>query len=679
VSKQTSEISSRGFAFAAVVFFLIACAAWSAATQNFGSAWIKTGALHGANSLLGYSETELANVVHKENRSFLQQIAMFSGATTDVVDKFYMVRPSYAYTAAFLAPFFGLKGAGLVLNILAWAVAAWCAWSLAIRLFGERLAGLLSVMFVAAGMGFVVHIGDISAHLLSFTTYYLGIVVLERSEIWKETRDRRVHLAIGAFIALCSLTYNTGLALLLAYIVLSLRHNRWTDVVFASAIALSAQYAWIAVLNIGYAVKTGEWAWYNLYANEGDYLRESLRRWMSAWSHPTEGAGTTLRIILEFLCFEFPLSVVAGLAAAAVQSRFDPRRWLALFILFAAPIAGAMAYAQTALARGYLVFGISLISYVALGGMLARALRITGGRRVVATAVIVVLLGGQIGWSGAAFVGQLGPLRTYFLGFEAGAPELASHAVSAVSLTGDEPQPAWFGGAAPFEALGIYQGGGPVATTSGYTHRLAVSLGSRALVTGYLILLLSLSAVLWNWNVRRTVAGVVIFIYLLPSVVMAAVVRNSIQFVSIDNAGPGPGCGGMQYSVRLSQDFRHRLMTLAGGGARLDLFFRPADDALGQQNVEFFVGDQRLDVEPMPEAGRWIVTTADWPALLAKDDVTVRVVYRDEKGVRYLGWQRVGLPDRSLHLEGCDQTASALPALELRAVTAKGAAVLVGF
>ncbi len=675
--------SSRNLAIAAILLFVTVCAAWTVTAEHFGSAWTKTGSMHGVNSLLGYSETERANVLHKENRSFLQQIAMFSGATTDVVDKFYMVRPAYAYAAAFLAPLFGLVGAAVALNILAWSAAAWCAWSLAVRLFDDRLAGLLAVALVSAGMGFVVHIIDLSAHLLAFTTYYVGVVILERSEIWRPPgRDRSTHLAIGAFVALCSLTYNTGLALLMAYIVLSLRYNRWIDIALASAVALSAQYAWIGALNIGYAFKTGEWAWYNLYANEGDYLRASLRSWSSAWSQPIDGAGATLRIIAEFLCYEFPLSVAAGLLAIAVLFKRDPRRWLALLVLFASPIAGAMAYAQAAAARGYLVFGISLISYVALGGLLAGAFRNAGrGRRIAAAVVTAVVLGGQVAWAGAAFVGQLGPLRTYYIGYRAGALEFTSPGVSAASLTGQEPQPAWFGGAASFAEVGMYREGGLVETVASFPRRLAVSLGSRALISAYLILLLALLAVLWKWSVKRTVAGAIVLIYLLPSVVMAAAVRSTIQFVAIDAAGPGQTCSAMQYSVRLSDEFRRRLLALAAGGMQLELFFRPGgDEASGQQEVVFAIGDQRLSVEATSDWGRW-TAKGDWLTLLSSGAPTMLVTYRNREGIRYLGWQRTGLPDRDLRFEGCTKpvTAAALPALELRIVTPGGAPMLVGF
>lgn len=680
-SPQVSAVASRNLAVTAVLLFMIACASWTWATQRFGSNWIKTGSAYSVNALLGYSETERGSVVHKENRSFLQQISMFAGATTDVVDKGYVVRPSYAYTAAFLAPIFGIEGAALVLNILAWAVAGYCAWSLAVRLFNDQLAGLFSVGFVATGMGFVVHVADLSAHLLSFTTYYLGIVVLERSEVWKAPgRERHVHLAIGTFLGLCSLTYNTGLALSLGYVLLSVRHNRWIDVAIAAAIAWGAQYAWTGLLNLGYVIKTGDWGWYNLYANESDYLRESLRRWISAGGDPVRGVPTAIAIAAEFLCFEFPLTVLLGLGAIVVHLSRERTRWLALLVLFVAPIGGAMAYAQEAAARGYLVFGISLIVYVALGGLIAAGFRGTRTHCVSAVIVVAVLLGGQIVWSSAAFTGRLGPLRTYYRGFEAGIPAFSSAPLVAVSLTAHEPSLAWFGGTSPFADLGIYQGGGPVETAATFPRRLLTSLASRALITSYVIFLLVILVRAWDWNVWRTILCAFVFIYLLPSVVMAVAVRDTIHFVPIDTSGPGQTCRAMQYSVQLSDDFWRRLVTLADGGMGLELFFRPGnDDAWPRRNVEFAVGDQRLTVEPTSDPGRWSVTT-DFRSLPKRAPV-LRVTYRDEQGIRYLGWQRAGLPGRTLRLEECNQptTAVSLPALELRAGPPGGIPTLVGF
>lgn len=663
----------------AALLFLVLSASWTAASLHFGSGWTKTGSAYSVNSILGYSETERSNIVHKENRSFLQQIALFSGATTDVVDKFYIVRPAYAYMAALLAPLFGLAGAALAMNLLGWAVAAFCAWTLAMRLFGDPLAGSLAVAFVATGMGFVVHVADYSAHLLAFATYYLGVVILYQSDVWKDPgRNRTVHLAIGAYIGLCCLTYNMGLALLFAYIVIAIRHNRLSDIALASVIALSAQYAWVAVLNLGYALKSGDWTWYNLYGNESAYLNESIREWLKLGSTPIEGLRAAIGVILEFLSFEFPLTVAAGIVAVTILFWRDRQRLFVLFVLFALPVAGAMAYAQRAAARGYLVFGVSVILYAALGGLVARALRgPSRGGRSAAVVTALVLIGGQIVWSGAQSAGYLGPLRAYYTGLDHAVGDFTRRPVDVVSLTNDEPRPAWFGGAAGFDQLGLYQAAGPEQTPSSFVRRFAVSLASRSLITAYVALLIMAVGALYGWPVWRGALVCLVFFYLVPSVVMAATVRDTIRFVPIDTAGPGVRCSVMHYSVRLSDDFRQRLNGLGPMPIHLELYFRVQGDT---RLPQFRLDGNDLAISAGANEGQWLVTDNDWRAkMLAAKNLELTYGYNGD--VSYLGWQRNGLPNRVLAFEGCEAkaTAAALPALEVRAVVTDGVPVLIGF
>jgi hypothetical protein len=663
----------------ATALFLVLCALWTVGSLHFGSAWTKTGTAYSVNSILGYSETERANVVHKENRSFLQQIAMFSGSTTDVVDKFYVVRPAYAYVAALLAPLFGITGSALAMNLLGWAIAAFCAWSLALRLFGDPLAGLLAVAFVATGMGFVVHVTDYSAHLLAFSTYYLGVVILYRSGVWKAPgRNRTVHLAIGAYIALCCLTYNVGLALLFAYIVIAVRHNRLSDIAIASIIALSAQYAWVAVLNLGYALKSGDWAWYNLYGNEGSYLSESIREWLRLWSAPVEGLRATIQVILEFLSFEFPLTVAAGIVAVAAFFWRDRQRLFILFVLFALPIAGAMAYAQRAGARGYLVFGISLILYVALGGLLARAMRgASRGGRAAAIVAALVLIGGQILWSGAQFTGYLGPLRAYYTGLDHNIADFTQRPIEVISLTNEEPRPAWFGGEAQFDHLGIYEAAGPEQTPSSFVRRVAVSLGSRALISAYVVLLIASVGVLYGWPAWRGALMSLVFFYFVPSVVMAATVTNTIRFVPIDTAGPGARCATMHYSVHLSDDFRRRLSEAYPAPVHLELFFR----VVGETRLpQFKLDGNDFAINAGANEGQWLVADKGWRAKFLAA-TTLQLTYSYNGDVSYLGWQRNGLPGRTLAFDGCETkaTAAVLPALEVRTVVDRGVPILIGF
>ncbi len=664
----------------AAALFVVMSVLWTAGSLHFGSAWIKTGSAHGINSILGYSETERGNVVHKENRSFLQQIAMFSGATTEVMDKFYIVRPAYAYMAAFLAPALGIVGAALAMNWLGWAIAAFCAWHFATRLFADPLAGLLAVAFVGTGMGFTVHIADYSAHLLAFATYYAGIVVLFYSRVWETPKSRAVHLALGAFLALCCLTYNMGLALVVAYAVIAIRHNRPIDVALGVVVALSAQYAWVATLNIGYALKSGDWVWYDLYANDGSYFRASMQDWLTLWSNPLNGIRGSVAIALQFLSFEFPLTVTAGLIALAAFLLKEWRRGLVLLVLFAMPIVGAMAYSQRAAARGYLVFGISLIVFVALAGFLAKHIRDgTPGRRLASAGFAIALLIGQAAWSGAHFIGHLGPLRGYYIGIDRAVGELTHPPMDVFSLTEAAPRPAWFGGTAPFDQIGLYQAAGPEQTGGSFLHRLAVSLGSRALLSLYVTLLIALVCVLYGRSASRGVVASLVAIYLLPSIAMAATVRETFRFVPIDQAGAGIKCRAMHYTIQLSDDFRRRVAAFDASRTRLELFFR---GLTGDQRVpEVALDGRNVAVEPGADEGRWMVKDENWQRRIgAARTVELRYLYQSE--VRYLGWQRDGLPGRSLSFDGCADAGirpAVLPVLELRVVAPDGAPLLVAF
>ena len=469
-----------------------------------------------------------------------------------------------------------------------------------------------------------------------------------------------------------------GLALLFAYIVLAIRHNRLRDVALASVIALSAQYVWVAVLNLGYALKSGEWAWYNLYGNESDYLSGSIREWLRLWSSPVDGLRGTIEVILQFLSFDFPLTVAAGIIAVVAHFWRDRQRLFVLFVLFALPIAGAMAYAQRAGARGYLVFGISLILYVALGGLLARLTRgASKGGRSAAILVIVVLIGGQVVWSGAQFTGYLGPLRAYFLGLDHAIPDFAKNPIEVVSLTDAEPRPAWFGGAAQFDRLGVYEAAGPEPTSLSFARRVAVSLASRAVISAYMTLLIMSVGMLYGWPFWRGAVVSLVFFYLVPSMVMAATVKDTIRFVPINSAGPGARCATMHYSVRLSDNFRRRLNKLGAMPIHLELFFR----VLGDTRLPHFKLDGiELAINAGAREGQWVVTDKDWRGKILAATM-LELTYRYDGDVSYLGWQRNGLPGRTLAFDGCETkaTAAVLPALEVRTVIDRGVPILIGF
>ena len=168
------------------------------------------------------------------------------------------------------------------------------------------------------------------------------------------------------------------------------------------------------------------------------------------------------------------------------------------------------------------------------------------------------------------------------------------------------------------------------------------------------------------------------FVYLLPSVAMALTVREIYRFGAVDNAGPAAACRTMTYSVALSDTIRQRLTALTSAEDRLALFFRPTDDS---GSVDLSVGGRKVAVARGMDNGVWSVDRNDWLTAIRQSG-EVRLAFRSNSGVHYLGWQRDDLDGRKLAFDDCGNSgphASALPAVELRILTAAGTPVFIGF
>jgi hypothetical protein len=586
----------------------------------------------------------------------------------------------YAFIASTLTPLLDARDAALATNLIAWAISAFCAWRLSMRLFNDAVAAFIAVVLVASGMGFVVHVSDFSAHLASYASYYLGIVILFESDIWRPPgRPFKEHLVIGIVLALCCLTYNSGVALVAAYLVLAIRHNRIVHVGSAALVGLTAPYFWVGILNLGYALKTGQWAWYNLYSNEQSYLAASIQTWIDLWVHPLRGFLETVHILAEFLSFDSPLTVAVGLIALLLLFRTSSSVALVLSVLLLLPIAGAMAYAQQAAARGYLVYGVSLIVYVAAGGLLCAGMRHRiSVVRSLAVAVTLVLVAGQVAWSSAHFVGYLGPLRAYYNGGDKAYDWFNIKPVKVASLTGQEPQPAWFGGLAPFERLGLFKAAGPERSDSGLARRIFTALSARLLPSAYLVALIAIY--LMAFPIRWRIASVLVAaVYVLPSLAAAVASTRIDRFVPIDGAGVSGPCSRLRYSVRLSDDLLKSVASFDPARASLRLYFRPVGNHAQPPNVSR--SGHPMAVQRTDNEGVWNLDLAQWQQMPTSAQL-LELTYTYDGEVRYLGWQRTGLPGRELALEGCAVGSAApevVPALELRVVNGGDAPLMVGF
>ncbi|MBM4113623.1 MAG: hypothetical protein FJ253_09700, partial [Phycisphaerae bacterium] len=327
------------------------------------------------NSLVGYAQIVDGAPTHAENSQTWDHLAMFHGAI--IAADMYANRPLYPFLVSIAAWALGPWNAALVVNLLAWALGAWAAVRIGAELARRPSAGVVAGLLACVGPGWWFHIGDYSAHLLSFSTSSLALLVLLRSRVWAVRQPAEIHAAIGAVLVLASLAYNSGLFFTAAYVLLAIRRNRWWHVALAAAIGVFVQRLWPPLLNL---LALGN---YDYYAVERQLFDNAMREWSAMLR---EGAlpGVIVDRLLDTLVSFLPAVplLLGGTLALLLGGMRKPGRdepsapeggaMLLQFLAIALPIAALIVYSPTATARGYLVFGAAAAVWAIAGWMFSR-------------------------------------------------------------------------------------------------------------------------------------------------------------------------------------------------------------------------------------------------------------------------------------------------------------------
>ncbi|HEY5998752.1 MAG TPA: hypothetical protein VI078_05545 [bacterium] len=647
-------------AAAAAVFLAAAALLACLSGRGDNSAWIKMTSpverTHASNPLIGYAYTLGGEPVHKENLSFASQVLFFRGADQGQRVQFdlYYQRAFVSFVAACLFPFLDAWTALLLVNLLAWGLAALATWALIRAMGGGGRAAFLGVVLCAGGMGFVSHVGDLSAHLAAFALYYLGVYALVALEAHARDLPLRTHLALGGLLALACLQYNTGLILVLGYAAVSLRANRWWKILAGVAVALSAQYLWIAFLSVKAAGGVDPVGWLDLQATERRYLVDSLTAWASLARHPVQAVSALLGRAGEFLSFDSPPVVLLGLAAFAVAVRRGtlPRTYAVLLL---APFAAGLVYAQSASARGYLVYGVSILLYGPLALLADEWLGAQDrGRRVLTWVLIAVALPVHFAWSAAHLAGNFGPVKTYFLGADQGYGLFTRRPVI-VSLTGEEPTPALFGGRGPLVMSGAFAApNGPPLAVDGW--RGGTATVNRSIFILYILALL-LAA---DWPRRRRAVAVTAGLVSLSLVFPGSLAFGSGSLLMVERAIPiGASADAARYTVTLSEETKRSFARSRRHGDEIEIFFH------GEGVTPTVLLDEEFfEITPASRANCFLVVDGErFAARLAKaKSLILRLSGNGIAG----GWQRRGLPGRRLDDPGAARASALVPMLEVR-------------
>jgi hypothetical protein len=627
-------------------------------------------------SFLGYTSIFQDQPLMQENWDPVKQMLYFSGVSgiENAMD-FYLLRGYAGFLDTLLCPFFDFLTCALMINLLAWAICAGVLWKLTLSIFQDGLAAFLAVLFFCGGTGALFHVNDYSSHFLSFASFYFGVYLLYRFEFIYRAQPWRTHLAMGSYLAVACLTYDTGIMLTVIYGLSAWRKNRWLYLLGVLLIALTSRPLWTHVLHTFLHTSFGD--------TEADFLAKSLFAWHSLFHQPLLIALRHSVVLLsEFATFDSPLVVLGGAACILLMPLERPVRRLAIWTI-CVPVLSGYVFSPVATARGYLIYGISIWFYCLLAAQFARGLRSNQiNLRARSGALLMLCLITHFIWSTAHLWHWLGPAKVYFLGWVAGGSDFIHWPARLVSITGRETTPFMFGGkdyslldAGAFTILKRIPLG-PSDITFG------TALARRALLTFYLAFagVCFCKNVRQRWAVGASIIGGTVLLTFLSCHRVRAVPLRMYPSYQISLASRTR----LTYRLKLSPTFKAAMKEVAAPQRPLYIHI-PADGKCLTYDVE--KNHQPLASHKSSRMGESFLELEDPLKLLdpvaLEDQFSLQLENRCDHSVWMMGWQRKDLPDRWVTLEKDSKeipyVARTLPAIEFRIYREDGSVAGGGF
>ncbi|KAA5543161.1 hypothetical protein FYK55_12830 [Roseiconus nitratireducens] len=607
----------------------------------------------GDMSLLGFSVLVDTHPVMAETLPAVEQVSWFAGGVRSD-NNFRFLRAGYAFLASQLTPIFDQTTSLLIVNFVSWLGSLALVWHLTLRWTAHQVAASAAVCLASVGIGFGVHINDATPHLTSFALYYLGIVLIDRFEFGETPRPWRTHLVWGLIVGLISLEYNVAQMLLFVYGVVSLKCQRWIHLVAAAVVSLSLRPLWQIILP-GLGI--------NVREVEGEYLVRSLDFWQDSFQ---QGIGTFATDIGYFTietltALESPWLLILALVGLVFLANRRQRILCVATVL--APVLACVFFAPTSNSRGYIVYGASLVVFVASGNLFGRFMIRRGSIGKVAALALLAVCSIQLIWTTAHHRFWTGPAKMFLLGAPKASPLLWTRP-EIESLTGQEPLPIALGGTAAFVDGGAVR---TPATEPVPMRSFPLMVLSRVFFVG--AILVTVWLILDDRRRRRITTAVAASAFLFCGVMSFARIERQPAVFDLQALPIAPR-ETIQYSVRPRADL-------------LDQFAAQSNAATIPQ-IEFFLGASApvqlrwlVDGKAIPvrrfENSRWVTDgPIDLKTLRETDSWTFQITNPGDQPIRVRGWQRNSLPERRL-----DSTLASpvLPGIEIRIRDAESGAL----
>jgi hypothetical protein len=656
------------FTPAPIAFVLVVMFASIIASNSSVDFWIyATSPLSGRylrdNSVIAYSWILDGRIFHKENLPSLDILNSFLVGSPSA--NIYAVRPVYPFLASVIAPLTGAMPALLLVNVAAWGLAAYCAVRLTNLLTDSALAPWIAVTFIVLGQGYWFHLTDYSAHMLSNCGYVVSVYVLTKIGVAERPLDLSRQVVAAAVLAAMALTYNTGLALLLAYMLFGILSGSWRASVITALLVVVVQRAW--PFFYGWSGEFGA----AIQGTESQYLAKALSRWWSYAQDPSLLFSKLGWMIVQIVASD-PLNLavvlicIVGIMAGLIKRRLE---WF-LFVAGIAPILTALPWMTFAPARGYIAnagYGVLAVLAATILGRYGRAAKLV-------TVCLVIVQGG---WLASASLGNVYPAMIFSIGadgigeFFDGFGEGTS---TTASLTGYEAAPQRVGGhenaskAGGLEktldyVLGV-RPANPTATLHAWAYRF------------YIFAPLMIATIFFVRR-RMTAAVLMAVAYLLPPIIAQARAPERFNLVVTEAVLPAPAKLVTQ-EVTLSKQAWEAIQRASSSRGQVELF----SGILAHAKLEAELCGHRIvdaiqNITSDDPNVRLRVHKVDLDALgraveVANCDRVLRLRiqgFEPSSVTSWVAWQKAGLPRRRLTIDEREVSGDermSWPALELR-------------
>ncbi|NND98685.1 MAG: hypothetical protein HKN47_15290 [Pirellulaceae bacterium] len=632
-----------------------------AVTYLFGSTTERTGfrmitvphdLASGKLPLMGYSFLVDDQFVMNETVSAVEQVSWFAG-TFRYDNSFRYLRAGYSFLGAQWSGFLSQKTSLLVVNFLSWLACLYFVFRMTVRWFGSIRAACVAAALAAIGIGMGVHINDTTPHLLSFALYFFGVTLLDESGIGRERQDWRCHLQIAVVIGSISLAYNVAQMLLLVYLVLGIRRQSIAHWLPAMIIALSFRPVWQQILP---ALSI------NVVDVESEYLWRAIEAWQSTLASGIvpflwQVIALTAEIVTSI---ESPWILVLGVIGLATIRQTD--RMLLCLVSLAAPLGACLVFAPAATARGYIIYGASIVLYVAIGGLFERfatAGDAGGNERLPRSSkwAIGLLLGClvlQLVWTTSHYRNWTAPCKAFFLGWD-DAAALMTAKPTVLNLTGNEPVPRAFGGEATARDSGM------IETPPKVSIQVRSVLQSACTRLPFIVsILLALNLSFGSRFGRRVASGLWLSWSILCILFAFTAIDSESAFVDPRNAialQPGKS---LTYDVDASLSARQTLQRFVAetGSDGVEVLVATT----GNCDVSWTSGDREIPLTQRTEDTWRTTELTDIAAIVDADRWQFVLTNPSDELIQLQGWQRSDLEGRKI---GAGRF-RVFPAIELR-------------